>query len=129
MAHSDQPPKLRVLKKISALCCPVLYPTSKPQVVIVAEERVQKSEEKLSEVSHSVEASQKQLSEPWLLDQDKYIYIYILHALSLAGLGVHESSLREPMDATFWLKEMSQNSIHFVFLNLVVLSRFWLTKG
>ena len=57
-----------------------------------------------------------------------YIYIYILHALSLAGLGVHESSLREPMDATFWLKEMSQNSIHFVF-NLVVLSRFWLTKG
>ena len=54
--------------------------------------------------------------------------IYILHALSLAGLGVHESSLREPMDATFWLKEMSQNSIHFVF-NLVVLSRFWLKKG
>ena len=43
------------------------------------------------------------------------IYIYILHASSLAGLGVHESSLREPMDATFWLKEMSQNSIHFVF--------------
>ena len=41
--------------------------------------------------------------------------MYILHALSLAGLGVHESSLREPMDATFWLKEMSQNSIHFVF--------------
>ena len=58
----------------------------------------------------------------------KYIKIYLLHALSLAGLGVHESSLREPMDATFWLKEMSQNSIHFVF-NLVVLSRFWLTKG
>ena len=36
--------------------------------MVVAEERVQKSEEKLSEVSHSVEASQKQLSEPWLLD-------------------------------------------------------------
>ena len=37
-------------------------------VAIVAfEERVQQSEEKLSEVSHSVEASQKQLSEPWLL--------------------------------------------------------------
>ena len=57
-----------------------------------------------------------------------YIHTYILHALSLAGLGVHESSLREPMDATFWLKEMSQNSIHFVF-NLVVLYRFWLIKG
>lgn len=50
-------------------------PHLSPKVVVVAEERVQKSEEKLSEVSHSVEASQKQLSEPWLLDQENLIFL------------------------------------------------------
>jgi hypothetical protein len=49
------------------------------------------------------------------------IYIYInIHALSLAGLGVHGLSLSGPMNATFWLKwELAQNSIHcFYFSNL-----------
>ena len=50
-------------------------PHLSPKVVVVAEERVQKSEEKLSEVSHSVEASQKQLSEPWLLDQENLKFL------------------------------------------------------
>ena len=77
----------------------------------------------------SLVISDELLQSSWIpISQQPGSYHYILHALSLAGLGVHESSLREPMDATFWLKEMSQNSIHFVF-NLVVLSRFWLTKG
>ena len=45
---------------------------------------------------------------PWKWQVAKagiYIYIYTyIHASSLAGLGVHRSSLSEPMDATFWLK-------------------------
>jgi len=58
-------------KVVVVFCTPHLS----PKVVVVAEERVQKSEEKLSEVSHSVEASQKQLSEPWLLDQENLNFL------------------------------------------------------
>ena len=47
------------------------------------------------------------------------LYIYT-HALSLAGLGVHVSSLSDSMNATILAQvELNQNSIHcFFFLGL-----------
>ena len=43
---------------------------------------------------------------------DVYIYIHT-HALSLAGLGVHVSSLSESMNAIILAQvELNQNSIH-----------------
>ena len=41
------------------------------------------------------------------------MYVVYTHALSLAGLGVHVSSLSESMNAIIWAQvELNQNSIH-----------------